>query len=135
MRILSLIFFHGYVWLLILAGGLGTFSARFDHRLLFDLSVSGLSAQTSASLLSQYRFLRAIECGFGIFAFIFRQEIFQQRLFNRIFLGTMFFGVAARIVSLLLDGEPFLVFHGFMLLELIGGILIFLYTRKTLSPS
>jgi hypothetical protein len=133
MRILTLIFFHGYVWLLILAGGAGAFSARYDHRLLFSLNVSELSPQTAASLLSQYRFLRAIECGFGIFAFVFRREIFQQRLFNRVFLGTMFFGVAARIVSILLDGQPFMVFHGFLILELIGGILIFLTTRNTLS--
>lgn len=133
MKALSLLFFHGYVWTLILAGGIGVFSAQFDHRLLFDLPVSELKPQTAASVLSQYRFLRAIECGFGIFAFVFRREIFHQRVFNRVFLGTMFFGVTARIVSIFLDGQPFLIFHGFLIFELIGGVIILLHTRKTLA--
>lgn len=133
MKILSLFFFHGYVWSLIVFGGLGVFSAREDHRILFHLETAQLKPQTAASVLSQYRFLRAVECGFGIFAFVFRHEIFRQRLFNRLFLGPMFFGVAARLISILLDGPPFLIFYGFLLFELVGGIIIVLYTRKTLE--
>jgi hypothetical protein len=83
--------------------------------------------------VSQYRFFRAIECGFGAFAFRFRKAIFEKRVFNRLFLGTMFGGVAARTISLALDGPPFPAFYAFLLSELIGGTLIFIHTRTTLE--
>ena len=134
MKILSLIFFYGYVGFLVVFGALGVFTARLDHPILFMLQPESLPPKTSASLLSQYRFFRAIECGFGVFAFTCRKAIFNKRFFNRLFLGTMFGGVAARIVSLLLDGSPFPAFYGFLLSELVGGTLIFLYTRTTLEP-
>jgi hypothetical protein len=135
MRILALSFFYGYVAFLVVFGALGVFSARLDQRILFKLQTDTLAPKTSASLLSQYRFFRAIECGFGVFAFTCRKAIFQQRFFNRLFLGTMFGGVAARLVSLALDGSPFLAFYAFLLSELVGGTLILLYTRSTLEPA
>jgi hypothetical protein len=130
-KLLSLLMFHGYVWILILAGTLGVFTATVDHRLLFHLQVETLAPVTMASLVSQYRFLRAIESGFGIFAFVFRKEIFESRPFNRLFLAIMFLGVAARVVSLVLDGQPLPVFYVFLIFELVGGIVIYLYTRRT----
>ncbi len=135
MKILSHIFFYVYVWFLIVFGGLGVFTAKLDQRILYKLDTNGLNAQTSASLLSQHRFFRAIECGFGVFAFTCRTAIFEKRFFNRLFPGTMFGGVAARAVSLALDGRPFPVFYAFLVFELAGGILIFIHTRTTLKQS
>ena len=135
MKVASLLFFHGYVWILILAGALGVFTATADHRLLFHLRVETLTPITAASLVSQYRFLRAIECGFGIFAFMFRKEIFHGRRLNHLFLGIMFFGVAARLVSIVQDGQPFAIFYFFLAFELIGGVFIYLYTRRILHTS
>ena len=135
MKILALIFFYGYVAFLVVFGALGIFSAKLDQRILYKLQLDELPPKTSASLLSQYRFFRAIECGFGVFAFTCRKAIFQKRFFNRLFLGTMFAGVAARLVSLALDGSPFPAFYGFLLSELVGGTLILIYTRSTLEPA
>jgi Domain of unknown function (DUF4345) len=132
MKLLSLIFFNGYVWTLIVAGALGVFSATIDHRILFHLRVETLAPVTAASLVSQYRFLRAIEAGFGIFAFMFRKNIFESRPFNNLFLGIMFLGVAARVVSVVLDGQPLPMFYAFLIFELVGGVVIYLYTRRTL---
>ena len=103
MKWLSNIFFYGYVFLLIVAGAWGAcFAAQLDHNVLFNLDVQTLAPKTAASLLSQYRFLRAIEFGFGIFAFLFRREIFSNPKFNRVFLATMLLGVVARIISFIL---------------------------------
>lgn len=135
MKLLTFSFFYGYVWFLIGFGGLGVLTAKLDQRILFKLQAGSLDAQTGASLLSQYRFFRAIECGFGVFAFAFRKAIFGKPFFNRLFLGTMFGGVTARAISLVLDGRPYPVFYGFLLSELIGGILIYNYTRHTLERS
>lgn len=135
MKILTFIFFYGYVWFLIVFGGLGVFTAKLDQQILYKLNTDSLNPQTATSLLSQYRFFRAIECGFGIFAFTCRKAIFEKRFFNRLFLGTMFGGVVARAVSLILDGRPFPAFYAFLLSELVGGILIFIYSRTTLEKN
>lgn len=132
MKLLTEIFFFGYVGLLIVAGGWGVLGARLDQRLLFGLDLSALDRPTSASVVSQYRFLRAIEFGFGLFALLWRHEIFTERSFNQLFLATMTLGVVARVISLLLEGRPRPVFYFFMGSEAIGAILIFAYTRGTL---
>ena len=135
MKILSLVFFYGYVGFLVVFGALGVFTARLDHPILFKLQPESLPPKISASVLSQYRFFRAIECGFGVFAFTCRKAIFQKRFYNRLFLGTLFGGVLARMVSLLLDGSPLPAFYAFLLSELIGGTILFIYTRTTLEPA
>lgn len=135
MKIISLIFFYGYVGFLVVFGGLGIFTAKLDQQILYKLQTDNLQPQTAASLLSQYRFMRAVECGFGVFSFTCRKAIFEKRFFNRLFLGTLFGGVAARTVSLILDGSPFPAFYAFLFSELIGAILLFFYTRTTLEKS
>ena len=109
--------------------------ARLDHRLLLGLDLASLERRTAASVVSQYRFLRAIECGFGLFAFLWRHEIFTQQPFNRLFLATMVLGVVARIISLAVEGRPRPVFYFFLGSEAVGAILIFAYTRGTLGPA
>lgn len=132
---LSNIFFYGYVGLLILAGGWGTVFGHLDQELLFNLKTDRLDPIVAASVLSQYRFLRAIEFGFGMISFIFRKDIFAQRVFNKLFLATMLLGVIARVISLVTDGSPNRLFYFFAISELIGVSVIFLYSRTTLEPA
>ncbi len=128
-------FFYGYVGLLILAGAWGIFFARVDASLLFDLDLDQLASTTEASLLSQYRFLRALELGFGLWAMLHRHAIHDRPDANRLFLSIMAAGVAARLISLALDGSPSAPMYFFLVSELIGVVLIFAYTRKTLRRS
>jgi hypothetical protein len=133
MKYASYLLFYGYVLTLLLAGGWGAFGgAALDHRLLFDLDVRQLPPATSASLLSQYRFLRLIEVGFGLFALVFVREIYQQPKFNMLFLSVMAAGVLARALSWQVDGPPKPVFGFFLVYELVGVVVLFLYTRRTL---
>lgn len=128
------ILFYGYVLLLIAAGAWGAFfGAKLDHQLLFGLDVETLDPKTAASLVSQYRFLRAIELGFGMASLLFRKEIFSDIRFNRIFLAIMLSGVIARIVSLILEGYPNSIFYFFLVSEILGVIFIFIYSRTTLG--
>ena len=131
------ILFYGYVLLLIAAGAWGAFfGAKLDHQILFGLDVETLNPQTAASLVSQYRFLRAIELGFGMSSLLFRKEIFSDIRFNRLFLAIMLSGVIARIISLILEGHPNSIFYFFLISEILGVIFIFIYSRKTLrKPS
>jgi Domain of unknown function (DUF4345) len=104
-----------------------------DHQMLFHLDLRTLPPAKAASLVGQYRFLRALEFGFGLFSIIYRHEIFTSRVFNRLFFSTMAFGVIARLVSLAFDGRPFQVFYFFLASELAGVILIYIYSRRTLE--
>lgn len=135
MKFLAYVLFYGYVILLIVAGAWGVFFARFDQNLLFHINVQSLAPRPSASMVSQYRFLRALEFGFGVFSVVYRRQIFTLRIFNRIFLGTMSLGVAARLVSILLDGRPYSIFYFFLASEFAGVIFIYLYSRRTLEKT
>jgi len=135
MRWLAYFFFYTYVGLLVVAGLWGAFiGARIDQEMLFDFDIDRVNATTAASILTQYRFLRLIEFGFGLFALLFTREVFSLIKFNRLFLGVMFLGVVARAVSYLIDGPPNWLFYFFAFYELIGVVLIFLYTRNKLQP-
>src|SRR5690606_19812480 len=123
--------FYAYIGLVSLAGFWGAFlNAHLDHRLLFQLDTRDLPDYTRTNMLSQYRFLRAIELGFGLFSFLFTKAIFTERVFNRLFLSIMSLGVLARLVSLFYEGNPSWPTWFFLVFELIGVIIIFLYTRK-----
>ncbi|HEV2351330.1 MAG TPA: DUF4345 family protein [Terriglobia bacterium] len=135
MKVLTYLLYYGYVITLVLAGAWGVFFAAFDQRVLFHLDVQALAPITAASLVSQYRFLRAVEFGFGAFSVVYRREIFTRYGFNRLFLTTMGFGVAARVASLILDGPPLPVFNFFLIYELVSIISIYAYSRRTLEKA
>ena len=126
----SLVFFFAYVATLILAGAWGVVGARLDMRILLQLHLANLPDRAATNLLSQYRFLRAIELGFGLFALRFWREIYRLRSYNRLFLATMACGVGARVLSLIADGVPSVWMIGFLGWELVGVVLIFLATRS-----
>lgn len=134
MRTLNYFFFYTYIGLVVLAGFWGAFlGADLDHQLLLNLDTSTLADETRANVLTQYRFLRAMELGFGLFAIVFRNEIFTIKKFNTLFLVIMLAGVLARIVSLLADGSPNWIFYFFMIYEGVGVIIIYLYSRTQLE--
>jgi hypothetical protein len=128
MKFTAYFFFYGYIGLVLLAGFWGAFvGADFDHRLLFNLDTSTLESDTRTNLLSQYRFLRAMEFGYGLFAILFTKEIFSIKKFNILYLAIMSAGVLARIVSIVDDGSPSALFYFFLIFEFIGVVVIYLY--------
>jgi hypothetical protein len=125
----ALVLFFGYVVLLIVAGAWGIAGARLDMPWLLRVHLGDLPHRAQANLVSQYRFLRAIELGFGLFALRYWRQIFSVRSYNRIFLVAMGGGVAARLLSLGADGLPSVWMYAFLAWELAGFVLILLYTR------
>lgn len=132
MKVVSYVFFYGYIGVILAAGLWGAFiNPYLDFKILFDLDVTTIPNHSRINMLSQFRFLRAIELGFGIFAIAFVKEIFQQRKFNYLFLIIMALGVLGRLASILGDGKPSTLMLLFMGYELVGVIIIMLHTRKT----
>lgn len=136
MKTLNYFFFYTYIGLVVLAGFWGAFlGADLDHQLLLNLDTSTLTETTRANVLTQYRFLRAMELGFGLFSIVFRKEIFTVKKFNMLFLSIMLAGVLARTVSLFADGSPSWIFYFFMVYEAVGIIIIYLYSKNKLEQS
>jgi Domain of unknown function (DUF4345) len=106
---------------LTVAGVWGLFGARLDFPILLDQPVGRLSPGGAADVLSQYRFLRGIEAGFGLFAIWWRKEIFTGgTAYNRLFVLTMGMGVLGRIVGWGLDGTPSWPMFVFLGVEMVG---------------
>ena len=79
MKAVTYFFFYTYIGLVLLAGFWGAFiNPYFDFRQLLDLDLNDLSNYSKINVLSQYRFLRAIEMGFGMFSFYFANQIFSK---------------------------------------------------------
>lgn len=133
MKAISYFFFYTYIGLVAVAGFWGAFiNPKYDHSLLFNMDTATLEESVRKNLLSQYRFLRAIEFGFGLFALRFTREIFNERKFNGIFLLIMMSGILARFMGILMDGAPGTMMQFFMYYELVGLIVITIYTRRNL---
>ena len=126
----TLVLFWAYVLTLVVAGIWGLFGARLDFPILLDQPVGKLSPAGAADVLSQYRFLRGIEAGFGLFAIWWRKEIFTSgTAYNRLFVLTMGMGVLGRIVGWALDGRPSWPMFVFLAVEVAGLACICAVTR------
>lgn len=123
--------FWGYIGLVCVAGFWGAFiNPWFDHRWLFHMNVRDLPNYERVNMLSQYRFLRALELGFGVISVAFVKEIFSLPRYTRLFLFGMGAGILARLTSLVFDGKPSGWMWAFMVYEIIAWMLIFLFMRK-----
>jgi len=138
LRFLNFVAFYGYAWFLVLIGGVlgllvptwGPMEFEVYARVIFRLEID---PEAMASALNQYRFMKSTEFGFGVFALLFREDIYRNRKFNRFFLGIVFLGAAMRALSMVLDGGPRSAYIFFLGLETLVGLIVFLYSRKTLE--
>jgi hypothetical protein len=113
------------------AGFWGAFiNPDFDFRLLFDIETYTLPDFQRINVVSQYRFLRAIELGFGIFGLLFVKSIFSVKIFNQLFIFIMGAGILSRIVSIVMDGIPSWLMLFCLGFELVGVVVIYFYSRK-----
>lgn len=118
-------FFYTYVGLVILAGFWGAFvNPAWDMKVMFSIDLGQLSPDSATNLMSQYRFLRALELGFGIVSILFVGRIFSEESYWRLFLMVMGLGVLARVFSWCFDGNPNLLTKFFLFYEAIGWLII-----------
>ncbi|MEP6999417.1 MAG: DUF4345 family protein [bacterium] len=117
-------FFWGYVGMLVGIGASGIFIARWELTNFFKIPLDSLEKSAQATFLSQYRFLKGMELGFGIFAVVFRQQIFTLPAYHQFFLIVLFAGAGARALSMLIDGRPSNFFIVVTVFELVTGVLM-----------
>ncbi len=107
LALLARVLFWAYVATVLAAGFWGLVGARLDFPVLMGQQVGGLDHGAAANVLSQYRFLRGLEAGFGLFAVAYRRDILGgPSPVNRLFLAAMGLGIAGRLVGWAVDGRP-----------------------------
>jgi hypothetical protein len=117
-------FFWGYAFMLVTVGASGIFVARWELARVFAIPLASLSAPTRATILNQYRFLKAVELAFGIFCIRFHSEIFELGAARQVFLSGAALAVFARLWSTWRDGRPHRAFTVFAALEFMTALLI-----------
>jgi len=127
-RAAAQVFFWGYTAMLLGVGASGVFVAHWELVTVFSMPlIEGTTV--AATILNQYRFLKAMEFAFGLFCAIWHRDIFRNTREHRVFLGGVFAGVAARLLGLAHDGMPRIAFVIFAALELITGLLVWFSAR------
>jgi hypothetical protein len=130
--LLSDAFFYGYTGTCVAAGAGGALFARADLALISGFHPQEkLPPREAATVMSQHRFLRALEMGFGLYALHERERIHSEASSNRLFLALMSSGIAARLLARAVDGRQRANAYFFGGSELVGLALIFAHTRST----
>jgi hypothetical protein len=124
LALVTQIFFWGYVGMLLGIGTSGIFIARWELTTVFRVPLPSSPDIVRATFLNQYRFLKALELGFGAYSALFHHEIFAAASFHSLFLFVLFAAASARVLSMLIDGLPHVAFIAITVLELITGALV-----------
>ena len=124
-----------YVGTLIGAGAFGALFAKTDDRLVEGWQpLEELSPRVAATVLSQHRFLRAMEVAFGAFALRDREAIHTQGRANALFLSALGSGIGVRALGVAAgDGTPGPGPIAFASSEVVVLAVVFAHTRRTLK--
>ena len=124
MTVVARIAFLLYVTALLGLGAFGVVLPEVELRLMYDVDFQGLDEDATTILLHQYRFLKAFAIGYGLWAVAFRREIATRSTYCAIFLVILFGAVAARTISIALDGQPGAMLMNFTISEIVFGLCI-----------
>ena len=133
LRLAATVSFWTYLLALLVLGTFGALAPAIELETLYGLDLGSWEAGERATLLHQYRFLKGFVLGFALFSFLFRREIFRRRVYNRIFLFTLFAAAVARMLSLVLDGRPHPSLIPLAAAEFLFGFSIFADSRDRLE--
>lgn len=129
LRTLALISFYGYVAALFVLGAAGLFAPVRELDAMYEVKLDRAADPEAIVILHQYRFMKGLVLGFGIYCLAFRREILSGTTHSWIFLATLFLGVCGRLASAGLDGRPPTRLISFTFSEVVFGLLIFAYVQ------
>ncbi len=108
-----------YGLMLLAVGFVGVWTARQELQTIFGLAPDSWTSDVQATFLNQYRFLKSMEFGAGLFCIVFRPSILQGGTAGAVFLAIVGAGVVARSFAWAVDGRPAALFVVFLVLELV----------------
>ncbi len=108
-------------------GVVGIFTAGWELTRVFGLDIAALDLHVRATFLNQYRFLKAVELGGGLFCLFSRGSILAGGPIGKVFLALVGGGVVARSLAWVIDGRPSWPFLAFLALEALVFVVTVLY--------
>jgi hypothetical protein len=127
---LASLFQLGYSLMLLGVGFAGMWTASWELSTIFGLPAQSALPEHGATFLSQYRFLKSVEFGAGIFGLAWRQAILAGKPPVLLFLVIVGGGVLARAIAWMANGRPSWPFVTFLALEALTFVLIVLNLRR-----
>lgn len=124
----SLIMAYGLM--LCIVGFAGVFAARWGLASTFNPDLDAMSSDTRATFLNQYRFLNGGGLGAGLFCVGLRRQVLAGRRASNLLLALVGAGVAGRIIAWMVDGQPSVIFIGFLLLEALVFVAVALHLMR-----
>lgn len=118
-----------YALFLVAVGAYGILFLDWELATFYGIDRSTLTGSEGATLLNQMRFLKAVELSFGLFCLLFRRDILSGGQASLVFMTGLFLGVAARSLSLILDGAPNSLFVFFLVAETFIFVVMLLHLR------
>jgi Domain of unknown function (DUF4345) len=115
----SVLLHLGYGLYLVGVGVAGIALPRWELSQVFGLDVENWALPIQATFLNQYRFLKAVELGAGLFCLVLWRPIQQGERVGLVFVALLAAGILARLVAWVSDGQPHPAFIGFMALEIV----------------
>ena len=122
-----------YALFLVGVGTMGIFFLDWEAAKYYALGVEAFEGVEGATLRNQFRFLKAVELTFGIFALVYRKDILAGGLNCTIFLAGLFLGAFARGLAWVMDGTPLPIFQAFLFSEVLILIVVWLNARRALA--
>jgi hypothetical protein len=93
-----------YAAIFVLSGAASLLGAHLELRPLFGLDADALSPDTRGGLLAQYRFLRAMEVGFGLYMWRAAASLTPTARLD--VLLVLWLAPASRLIARVADGDP-----------------------------
>lgn len=116
-----------YSAMLVVVGAVGIFTPRWEFASIYGIDSSMWSLATQATMFNQYRFLKSVELGAGLFCLAYRQAILSGERAAALFLALVLLGVSARSIAWIVDGRPAPLFIAFLVLEALVFIAVALH--------
>jgi len=110
------------IWMFVVVVGAwglaGMFATSIWIERGFGIDLHSIERISRNTWLSEYRFLAGREVGIALFALIFRREIVSSRSFGLAFWAIIVPSPLGRIYTIIMDGQPRPLWHGFLAVEL-----------------
>lgn len=128
--ILARLFLFVFCLAFFIIGTSGLLTAPWELKEIFGLDPNWLASEDAASFLNQYRFLKVIEGGFGLFGLLKLKSILDGGVSNIIFLTGCGLAVIARSFSWMVDGRPDAMFIAFLVIEALTFLLVLIHSKR-----
>ena len=119
-----------YGAMLCVVGITGIVSVHWELTKVFMLDPTSWPDEVRATFINQYRFLKAVEFGAGLFCLTYWRSILIGEKASMVFIILVAAGIIARTIAWIVEGQPSMPFIIFLALEILVLAVVALYLKQ-----